>query len=203
MQIKVDDNVTIGSILDALKIEGVKTGDIAKVIDGISEKPFRSALKVAGYEFSNKVPKGWHFVGVGDEPLEKSIFDYVPSNIGVKRSSSKVRNVIQGEYKVIEGEQGMNMDAQLVHTRFSQKEINGILEMLNEWQQRRKIADVIEVTDTIHDQIKTVPQADKVRKTIVIDKAIGERLDAFCEKERVNKSDVMYLALQVFLSKNG
>jgi len=64
----------IGEILEAIKTE--KIADLAKRIEGISEKPLRTALKKAGYEFSNAEPKGWHFTGTGEEPLEKSIFEY-------------------------------------------------------------------------------------------------------------------------------
>lgn len=66
----------IGEILEALKVEGVKVSDVAKTIKGISEKPLRKALKDAGYHFSNSGVKGWHYIGEGDEPLDKSIFDY-------------------------------------------------------------------------------------------------------------------------------
>ena len=96
----------IKSILAALKIEGNKTSDVAKAIDGISEKPFRVALKVAGYEFSNRAPKGWHYVGEDDEPLHKSIFDYVKQgNPQVKRTSPKVHtNMSMGESEVTASE---------------------------------------------------------------------------------------------------
>ena len=91
MNFNIDEKSTIGSILDALKVEGVKTGDVAKVIKGISEKPLRNALKQAGYEFQNKVPKGWYFIGEGEQPLNHSIFDYVKQgNTKVKDSSPKV-----------------------------------------------------------------------------------------------------------------
>jgi len=64
----------IGEIFEAMKTE--KIADIAKRIEGISEKPLRTALKKAGYEYSNAEPKGWHFAGTGEEPTDKSIFDY-------------------------------------------------------------------------------------------------------------------------------
>jgi len=197
------DNTKIGTILNAL--QHAKTADVAKAIAGLSEKPLRHALKAAGYDYRNKAPRGWHYIGDGEKPIDKDIFDFVArSEQHVKRTSPQVHtDFIESEFEVTEGEQRVNTDAQLVHMPFTQREITGLMEMLNEWQKRKKTDEVIEVTDTIHDQIKTVPQADKVRKTIVIDKAIGERLDAFCDKERVNKSDVMYLALQVFLNKNG
>ncbi|MGM0878463.1 MAG: hypothetical protein ACQEWV_28145 [Bacillota bacterium] len=67
---KVDQKASIRSILKVLAQEEVKTGDVAKQIPGISEKPFRNALKEAGYEFRNSGQKGWFFIEEGEEPLE-------------------------------------------------------------------------------------------------------------------------------------
>ena len=54
------------------------------------------------------------------------------------------------------------------------------------------------IKEMLHDRIKWIPQDAKTRKTVVIDKSIGERLDSFCRAERVNKSDVLHLALADF-----
>jgi hypothetical protein len=164
----IDERTTIGSILKALS-EGFRTTDIAKRISGISEKTLRQALKAAGYEFRNYGQKGWFFVGEGEEPLDKSIFDYV------KRSSPAV------------------------HQQFTQDEVKMIREMIKSWQQ---IAPTIQASEqSLHDRIKQLPKGDKTRKTIVIDKVIGKRLDEFCEAEKVNKSDVLHLALEDFLNR--
>lgn len=194
-------DTTIKSILAALKMDGIKTGDVAKAIEGISEKPFRAALKAAGYEFSNRAPKGWHYVGTGEEPLDKSIFDYVKQgNLQVKRNSSKVHtNVSEGELHVTMGELGVNSISSTVPMQFTSDEVNMILEMLQEWRNSKEDINVLEAKPSVHERVKRIPQGEKTRKTIVIDKAIGERLDVFCEQERLNKSDVMYLALEAFL----
>lgn len=41
----------------------------------------------------------------------------------------------------------------------------------------------------------------KIRKTIVIDESIAKQLDDFAFKTRFNKSDIVHLALQDFISK--
>ncbi|MDH2363454.1 MULTISPECIES: hypothetical protein [Bacillaceae] len=84
----VDQKASIRSILDVLAQEGVKTGDVAKQLPGISEKRFRNALKKAGYEFRNSGQKGWFFIGEGDEPLDKSILDYVKPSSSTKNEIS-------------------------------------------------------------------------------------------------------------------
>lgn len=168
MHIELENKPTIGNILAALRTEGVKTGDVAKQIEGISEKPLRTALKTAGYVFSNKAPKGWHYIGKEEEPLHNLIFDYVkPSN-----------------------------------PKFTRDEVVDLMTMLQEWRMQQTIPE-IQKNDapSIHERIKHLPQDEKTRKTIVIDKAIGERLDMYCKKERVNKSDILHLALMDFLDK--
>ncbi len=54
------------------------------------------------------------------------------------------------------------------------------------------------IKQMLHDRIKWIPQDAKTRKTVVIEKSICERLDSFCKAERVNKSDVLHLALAGF-----
>lgn len=201
-------DTTIKSIMAALKKDGIKTGDVAKAIEGISEKPFRAALKAAGYEFNNRAPKGWHYVGVGEEPLDKSIFDYVKQgNLQMKRNSSKVHtDMRQGELEVtaseidmLKGELAVKSISSAIPIQFTSDEVNMILEMLQEWRKSKEDMNVLEAKPSVHERVKRIPQGEKTRKTIVIDKAIGERLDVFCEQERLNKSDVMYLALEAFL----
>jgi len=62
MNFQIDEKVTFKSILTALRA-GNKAEHIAKAIEGISQKPFLKALKIAGYEYSNKAPKGWRYTG--------------------------------------------------------------------------------------------------------------------------------------------
>ena len=54
---------------------------------------------------------------------------------------------------------------------------------------------------TLHERIKQLPREEKTRKTIVIDQSIGNRFDVFCEAERLNKLDVLQLALADFMYK--
>ena len=214
----IDEKATIGSILATLKQEGVTTGVVAKQINGLSEKPFRKALKAAGYEFSNKVPKGWHFIGEGEEPLDKSIFDFVErGSSSVKKSSSDKKwnsssihpSFTEDHKKATDGHIEVITDSPLVHPQFTHDEVKMIKEMLHQWQKvasqtaaaqaEEKIEDDKELS--LHDRIKTLSQDNTTRKTIVIDNEIGKQLDEFCKNERVNKSDVLNLALMDFLNK--
>lgn len=226
MNLKFDENISIKSILEALKTEGVKTADVAKQIEGISEKPLRIALKAAGYEFRNKAPKGWHYIGGNPEPLNTSIFEYVKqSNIKVNKTSQGViksntgvnssnpsmnkgnTEVNKTSHDVIQGNTEMNKNntevSPVIHPQFTRNEIADIVEMLQEWRMKKKAEQLgFEQEPTqVHERIKLLPQEEKTRKTIVIDKNIGDRLDQYCKNEKVNKSDILHLALLDFLDK--
>ncbi|MDH2363455.1 ribbon-helix-helix domain-containing protein [Priestia megaterium] len=74
-----------------------------------------------------------------------------------------------------------------------------IKEMLKSWQ---KVASTTQTNEqSLYEHVKQLPQSEKTRKTIVIDRVIGKRLDEFCETERINKSDVLHVALADFLEK--
>jgi hypothetical protein len=190
----VDQKASIRSILEVLAQEGIKTGDVAKQIPGISEKPFRNALKEAGYEFRNSGQKGWFFIGEGEEPLDKSIFDYVKSN------SPKVHTAFTQSNKMFtESNKEFTNNPPIIHEQFTQDEIHMIKEMLKSWQEVTSTTQTNE--QSLYNRVKQLPQSEKTRKTIVIDRVIGKRLDEFCEAERINKSDVLHLALADFLEK--
>ncbi|MBO0603527.1 hypothetical protein I2483_17820 [Sporosarcina sp. E16_3] len=181
---KIDETATVRSILNALKNSNVS--DVAKQIDGISKDPLASALNAAGYKYSSATPRGWAFVGDSDEPLDKSIFDFVKSKSSAKKPHSQpVPKTVTTDSHVILGQ-------------FTENEIRVIKEMLQSWQES---ASASEIEPTLHDRIKQLPQEEKTRKTIVIDQSIGERFDVFCEAERLNKSDILHLALADFMDK--
>lgn len=206
MNFQIDKKVTLNSILTALRA-GNKAEHIAKAIDGISQKPFLKALKDAGYEYSNKAPKGWHYIGEDPEPIEKSIFDYVNSiSPRMNKPSQAVHmEVTRGNTNVNSSNTGIIPNSPVIHPQFTQNEVSMLMEMLYEWQQKKveEQPGQIEIPIQVHERIKELSQGDKTRKTIVIDKVIGERLDIYCKAERVNKSDILHLAIMDFLNKIG
>lgn len=193
---RIDEQASIKSILEAMA-EGNKAEAIAKEIEGISQKPFLNALREAGYNYSNKAPKGWHYEGEGVEPLDKSIFDYVKRSSLPKKSNSPAlhKEFTPSNTEVIPSHNEVTVNSPMVHSQFTDDEVSMIKEMLNSWK------EAVPVSESVHDRIKYLPQGIKTRKTIVINESIGKRLDNFCGLEKVNKSDVLNLALIDFLEK--
>src|SRR5690606_24209547 len=136
---------------------------------------------------------GWHYVGVGEEPLDKSIFDYVKQgNLQVKRKLTKVhtdmseceQGMIGSELDMHRGELAVTSSSSVVPMQFTSNEVGLILEMLQEWRKSKEDMNVLEAKPSVHERVKRIPQGEKTRKTIVIDKTIGARLDVFCEQAR-------------------
>ena len=176
-------NQTIGSIVQALRTMPAAT--VANELNGISEKSLRHALKQAGYTYSNRAPKGWHYTGSGTEPITHNITDYLTT-------SNKTAT---------------NESSHAIHTQFTQEDIADLQHMLQEWRQQTSATPQQEQqlkqnTPNVHERIKALPTDDKVRKTIVIDQSIGNRLDDYCKTEKVNKSDIIHLALLDFIKNN-
>lgn len=196
MYMMIDEKATIGSILNAIR-EGNKAEQIAKEIEGISQKPFLQALKDAGYAYKNKAPRGWYYKGEGEEPLDKSIFDYVkPSSPRVMKGSGDVKS--SSPNKVIKGNTNVKVSSPKVHPQFTLDEFSEIMEMLQEWKLKR---GTVQEPTQVHERIKRLGKGSKTRKTIVIDKTIAKQLDDYCESENVNKSDIIHLALIDFFKR--
>lgn len=198
----------IGSLLEALKTDNAEY--VARQIEGLSDKKLRNALKSAGYDYSNKAPKGWHYVGEGEQPLDKSIFDYVKKSSPNKKSTSQTVHPHDTPSNIDFTNSNIEVitDSPIVHQQFTNDEVKLIKEMLFEWQRVATQAHEPKIEPqpelTLHDRIKELPQGDKTRKTIVIDSTIGNQLDEFCKTEKINKSDVLHLAIMDFLEKyNG
>jgi hypothetical protein len=192
----IDEQASIKSILKAMA-EGNKAEEIAKQIEGTSQKPFLNALKAAGYKYSNKAPKGWYYAAGGVEPLNKSIFDFhmKQSSTPKKRNSHVVHDEFtSSDTNIIPSNSELTVSSS-VHVQFTNDEVSMIKEMLSSWQ------EAVPAVESVHDRIKHLSQGNKTRKTIVINENIGKHLDKFCGFERVNKSDVLNLALIDFLEK--
>lgn len=93
----------------------------------------------------------------------------------------------------------MKIDKNAIDPQFTSDEVADLVEMIHEWRLNRA---TIKRLKPVHEQIKALPKGNKIRKTIVIDKSIGKQLDDYCRTERVNKSDIIHLALLDFFYTN-
>lgn len=200
----VDEKASIGSILEALREDGVKTSDVAKQIPGISEKPFRQALKDAGYVFNNKAPKGWHYVGTDPEPLGVSIFEFSKKQ-NKTISKKKIHSEFTTNSPTIHKEPNNTQikedkNPKVINTdydKFTENEVMVLKDIIKFWKEDSFRSD----HENLHDRVKRIKSKDKKRGTVVISKKVMDRLDDFCEKEDEDKSDILHLAIVDFIDK--
>lgn len=179
---------------------GTKAAALAKEL-GLADKRFREELKKLGFEYSNSL-KAW---GGGEDAgkyLDISIFDYVPQKGNRRKGSTS-----QGSNKEVKGTtqrtaRTSNTDSPKGNTedemQFTQSEISALKEIAKQFISEK---DNETHRERLHKRIIKLPNEDMTRKTVVINKAIGDRLDAFTSRMKFNKSDILSLALSDFLDR--
>jgi hypothetical protein len=191
----------IKEVLDDLTVTGNTIAKIAKDKASIGEKKLKEALHNAGYEYRNKNPKGWFYAREGEEPLYKSVFDFIEpktSSANVKRDSHAgafdvKRDSHAGAFDVNNTRtKGENS----VHTEFTPEEIAILRELI-----RGYVLDDQQDRDALYQRVVTLKAGKKVRKTIVINEEVGALLDKFADHQKFNKSDLMEIAILDLIKK--
>lgn len=190
----------IGDVLKALVT--TKSAVLAKEI-GIGEKKLRDTLRSLGYEYRNSGDKGWHFVGEGDQPLERDIQDFV----NVRKTRVQRTGNVQRTIDVSTEDE--------VHNALTPHEISTLRDMINEWGTIKDAINtvattregVIETSHSINDLYIRVKQEiepqKKMRKTLNVNEGVGKALDEFAAKFRLDKQDIVELALYDLFAKYG
>lgn len=193
-------------IRDVLKaLEAQKTAVLAKEI-GVGEKKLRDALRSAGYEYHNSGDKGWHYIGEGDQPLEKSLQDFVT----VRATTVQRKDANKGtDRKAPKSEIGNGL---------TPYEVDTLRGMIAEWGTIKGVVDNVsvtrvdvveanEITRSIDDLFirtkREIKKEKKMRKTININEGAGKALDDFASKYKVEKQNIIELALYDFFEKYG
>jgi hypothetical protein len=202
----------IKEVLDDLTVTGNTIAKIAKDKASIGEKKLKEALHNAGYEYRNKNPKGWFYAREGEEPLYKSVFDFIEpktSSSNVKRDSHAgafdvKRDSHAGAFDVKRDSHAGAFDVNNtrtkgenpVHTGFSPEEIAILRELI-----RGYVLDDQQDRDVLYQRVVTLKAGKKVRKTIIINEEVGVLLDKFAEHQKFNKSDLMEIAILDLIKK--
>ncbi|MGH0741965.1 hypothetical protein, partial [Bacillus paranthracis] len=82
---------------------------------------------------------------------------------------------------------------------FTEEEIRVLKDMIA--SQKQKTPQPKGNKEPLHDRLKGLAREEKARKNIFLNKGANERLEEFCKNERVNKSDIIELALEDFIKK--
>ncbi|MEH7539761.1 hypothetical protein CN939_28410 [Bacillus thuringiensis] len=190
----------IGDVLKALVT--TKSAVLAKEI-GIGEKKLRDTLRSVGYEYRNSGDKGWHFVGEGDQPLERDIQDF----INVRKTRVQRKGNVQRTVKVSTEDE--------IYNALTPHEVSALRDMINEWgtikdaintvaTTRKGVAETSHSINDLYIRVKQeIEPQKKMRKTLNVNEGVGKALDEFAEKFRLDKQDIVELALYDLFAKYG
>ncbi|MFK4327035.1 hypothetical protein ABH965_003705 [Bacillus sp. RC97] len=148
----------------------------AKVVGkeiGVCDKRLLKGLKNAGYEYSRKSGRGWYFAGIGEPPLKADIREFITGTD----------------------------DAQVENTdnTLTKKEVSGLRKM----QQKEKVSAQKNTNSihSLHERIRESGSKEKVSRTVYFGKETCSKLGAFEHKHRLNRDEIVEIALYEFFEK--
>jgi hypothetical protein len=169
----------------------------------LSPTTIQRKLKNLGYTFNNS-SRRWEWSKTDKEPSNPNLLELINKPVASRVKSNSSNNsskVNTSNSEVTEGEESMNNISSIVPLPFTQDEIQSLKDIIKEWKQGSQNKEQIHDHAALYERIKTLKQEEKTRKTIVINQSIGQAFDEFTAREKVNKSDVLHLALEDFIKK--
>lgn len=188
--------------------QGMNMKQIARQLS-VGENKLRRILTAAGFEYDASL-KHWRYVRMDDGAiLQRSFWSLDEYGVGTPDTTGKVRksnvtdvaNVGKTEKaaksNATDADNVMQGNATNIAT-FTQDEIL-ILKQMAARQAAAPATD--DSSSDILDALKAAPKGKTAQKTFVINKAIIDELDAFCDHHRIKKSDFLAIAIQDALNK--
>ncbi|WP_134702617.1 helix-turn-helix domain-containing protein [Ammoniphilus sp. YIM 78166] len=152
---------------------------------GIHRRTISRRLNHLGYLY-DKEQKRWKWSRKGEEPLLLQITDDL--------TTSKV--ILSNPYIPRVERSGLE--------EFSQEDREDLRKMLDEWRGRQGLEKGDE--KELFQRVKALPaysSQQKEKKTFVLPFDVIQIVDEFANRERMNKSDLLQIALQDFFAKYG
>lgn len=197
---------TIQAILEQLKERNVK--EVSKDL-AISDKKLRAALQAAGYQYSQST-RTWDYIGEGQEPLDRELIEFMPTG-SPQATKTALTGRLQAAKTAPEGIQ--KADTTTPMDSLTADEIAAIRSLLAAYMQQEGVIEVASTTLEQHtDSTNSIEQLimrtrteiqseEKTRKSVYFNKSISTKLDQFSETYRIQKQDVMELALRDFFKR--
>ncbi|PYE96183.1 CopG family transcriptional regulator [Bacillus sp. 196mf] len=175
----------IEEVIASLKESNAK--EVGKEI-GMCDKRLLKGLKNAGYKYSKKDGIGWYFTGQGEAPLKADIREFVEVADAKKLETTN--------------------DA------LTKKEVNTLRKIMSEWGPTKNTVNTIKQQKektlaqkntnpihSLHDRIRESEAKEKVSRTVNLDKEACTMLDRFEDKHRLNRDEIVEIALYEFFEK--
>lgn len=186
---------TIQTVLEQLKEHNVK--EVSKDL-AISDKRLRAALQAAGYQYSQSA-KAWDYTGEEQEPLDRELIEFMSTNKPqAAHTAPKSRQKADNTTPI---------------DSLTADEIAAIRSMLAAYKQREGVMEAASIALEQHtDSTNSVEQLimrtrteiqpeERTRKSVYFNKSISTKLDQFSEIYRIQKQDIIELALRDFFKR--
>jgi predicted DNA binding protein len=172
------------------ELESNTMNDVAKTI-GISSSALQRRLKKVGYVWNASLRK---YTWPHDEPEP---FNH---DIGILSPGGQVGQATHVK-------QTRNEEEAITYTTggrfsFTDEEMDTLREMIQAWKERDE-SKPYEATDSgsLYERVLAIQKEKKKRKTIVINQSVADRFDQFAHDKKVDKQDMIELALIDFMER--
>ncbi len=185
--------MTVEEFLERLSRGETVTGIGEKL--GLHRKTIQRRLKKLGYVWDADRQQWLWKQEKGKEPLHQSLTEVNTKWQPVQSFHNHSHHVNDCETQGYLGFEEKNSPS------FTLDEIEGLKELLAHWRETALTTTTEEMG--LIDRVKQIKNSknSKVRKTIVIDEEIAHVFDEYAERKRVNKSDLLHLAILELVEK--
>lgn len=185
--------MNVKQLLEQLEIRSMK--EICQEI-GIHPSTIQRRLKRIGYAWNNSA-KRWEWHHDEEQPLDLNLLDEINVKYGHRGHETDMNR--RGDKSEMHAYSPRTFHAL---TALTAEEIQIIREMVQEWKRTRQIEPGRAAEGgSLHERVKAITREEKKRKTIVINKSVAERLDRFAKAQKVDKQDIIELALIDFMDR--
>ncbi len=175
----------IEEVIASLKESNAK--EVGKEI-GMCDKRLLKGLNNAGYKHSKRGGIGWYFTGQGEAPLKADIREFVKV-VDTKKPETTNDALTKKEVNTL----GKLM-SELVLIKNAVNEIK---------QEKEKILAQKNTNPihSLHDRTRENRSKEKVSRTVNLDKETCSQLGTFEDVLRINRDDIIEIALREFFKK--
>lgn len=177
------------------ELESNTMNDVARMI-GISSSALQRRLKKIGYVWNASLRK---YEWPHDEPEP---FNH---DIGILSPGGQVGHGQSGHTTHVK--QTRNEEEAIVYNTggrqsFTNHEIDVLREMIQAWEEKA-VSEPYEATNgvSLYERVLAIQKEKKKRKTIVINESVADRFDQFAHDKKVDKQDMIELALIDFMER--
>lgn len=178
--------VTIRDILRLLN-EGKALATIAEEVGIDKTTLHRRFTRKFGYRYNKETGK-WDFIGQGEEPLDKEI--------SVKQYRTNGPDLSSNTDITFDNPAVTSGNAEVI-SQFTSEEVSVLKLMIAE----RAAAKDESAENALFKRLRSLRKSEATRKTFVLGKDVGHTLDEFAAQNRVDKSDILTMALQDFFER--